>query len=261
MRVVLHHQQHRILGLQVFPIVRDLLLPHRQHHRLKYSHRGRSRGRIPGHGPVIGRAQVGKRQIQGEGAAAAGDAAQADLPAQQVRQLAADGQSETRAAVLAGGARIGLLESLEYDPLLLRGYADAGITDRELDHRGSLPQDRMLGTPADGGDTHVQAHAAALGELERVREQILQYLQQALGVGGDRPSQARIEVRREGQLARVRLVAEIALDGLAQVREQQVFTLDRDRARFDLGQVEDVADEVEQVGAGAVDRLGELDLS
>src|SRR5256886_10244290 len=47
--------------------------------------------------------------------------------------------------LLAGGARIGLLESLEYDPLLLRGYADAGITDGELDHRGSLPQDRMLG--------------------------------------------------------------------------------------------------------------------
>src|SRR5256886_6722922 len=142
---------------------RSTLFPYttlfRSHHRLKYSHRGRSRGRIPGHGPVIGRAQVGKRQIQGEGAAAAGDAAQADLPAQQVRQLAADGQSETRAAVLAGGARIGLLESLEYDPLLLRGYADAGITDGELDHRGSLPQDRMLGTPADGGDTHVQAHA------------------------------------------------------------------------------------------------------
>src|SRR5256886_15543409 len=118
----------------------------------------------------------------------------------------------------------------------------------------------MLGTPADGGDTHVQAHAAALGELERVGEQILQYLQQALGVGGDRPSQARIEVRREGQVARVRLVAEIALDGLAQVCEQQVFTLDRDRARFDLGQIEDVADEVEQVGPGAVNRRGELDL-
>src|SRR5205823_7028382 len=133
------------------------------------------------------------------------------LPAQQWRRLAVVGEPRPRAAVLGGGARIGLLESLDYDPRLLRGYADAGITDGELDHRGSLPQDRMLGTPADGGDTHVQAHAAALGELERVGEQILQYLQQALGVGGDRPSQARIEVRREGQLARVRLVAEIAL--------------------------------------------------
>ncbi len=130
----------------------------------------------------------------------------------------ADGQSQTRAAPLAGGARIGLLESLEYDPLLLRGDADAGIADRELDHRGSLAEDRMLRTPASGGDTHVQAHAATLGELERVREQILQYLQQALGVGGDRALKVRIEVRSEGQLARVCLVLEIALDGLAQVR-------------------------------------------
>src|SRR4029077_12691672 len=196
----------------------------------------------------------------GEGTAAARHAAQADFAAQQVRQLAADGQSQTGAAVLAGSARIRLLESFEYDPLLLRRNADAGIADRELDHRGGLAERRMLAAPAAARDTYVRAHAAPLGELERVREQILQHLQQALGVGGNRPPQTGIEVRREGELAGVRFVAEIALDGLSQMRKQQLFTLDRDGARFDLGQVEDVADEVEQVGAGAVDGLGELDL-
>ena len=70
-----------------------------------------------------------------------------------------------------------------------------------------------------------------------------------------------VEVGRERQLARFRLVPEVALDRLAQVREQQVFALDRDRARLDLRQVQNVADEVEQVGAGAVDGLRELDLA
>ena len=62
------------------------------------------------------------------------------------------------------------------------------------------------------------------------------------------------------ELARLGLVAEVALDGLAQVREQQVLGLHRHGAGLDLRQVENVADEVQQVGAGAVDGLGELDL-
>ena len=70
-----------------------------------------------------------------------------------------------------------------------------------------------------------------------------------------------VEVRDERQHARLRLVAEVALDRLAQVREQQVLGLDRDRAGLDLRQVENVADQVQQVGAGAVNRLGELDLA
>lgn len=36
--------------------------------------------------------------------------------------------------------------------------------------------------------------------------------------------------------------------------------LDRHRAGLDLGEVENVADEVEQIGAGAVDGAGEFDL-
>ena len=126
---------------------------------------------------------------------------------------------------------------------------------------GRLAQSRVVRSPAAGRNADVQPHAAAVGELEGVRQQVLQHLQQALGVGRDRAPQARVEVGRERQLARVRLVAEVALDRLAQVREQQVLALDRDRARLDLRQVQNVADEVEQVGAGAVDGLGELDLA
>ena len=64
-------------------------------------------------------------------------------------------------------------------------------------------------------------------------------------------AEARIEIRGEREMARLGLVAEIALDGLAQLRERQLLALHRDRARLDLRQVEDVADEIQQVGAGA----------
>ena len=42
--------------------------------------------------------------------------------------------------------------------------------------------------------------------------------------------------------------------------EEDLLGVDRDGAGFDLRQIENVADQVEQVGAGAVDGAGELDL-
>ena len=64
-----------------------------------------------------------------------GLAREADLAAQQRRQLAADRQAEAGAAVLAAGARVGLLERLEDQLLLLGRDADAGVRDRERDRR------------------------------------------------------------------------------------------------------------------------------
>ncbi len=51
-----------------------------------------------------------------------------------------------------------------------------------------------------------------------------------------------------------------ASDGFQQVRGQDFLGVDRDGAGLDLGEVENVADQIEQVGAGAVDGTGELDL-
>ena len=62
------------------------------------------------------------------------------------------------------------------------------------------------------------------------------------------------------ELAVFRLVPERPADGLQQVRGQDLLGIDRHRAGFDLGEIEDVADQVEQVGAGAVDGAGEFDL-
>ena len=55
-------------------------------------------------------------------------------------------------------------------------------------------------------------------------------------------------------------VPEIAVDVVAQAGEGDFFDLDRHGAGFDLREIENVVDEVQQVGAGRVDVARELDL-
>ena len=71
---------------------------------------------------------------------------EADLAAEQVRELAADREAEAGAAVLAAGAGVGLLERLEDELLLLGRDADAGVGDHEGDRR--VGRARAPGDPA-----------------------------------------------------------------------------------------------------------------
>ena len=105
-----------------------------------------------------------------------------------------------------------------------------------------------------------EGHLALVRELERVRQQVLEDLLQALGVGGDRLGQARIHADLEVQALGLGHVAEGALDEALQLVQAHLADVDRDRARLDLRQVEDVVDQHQQVVARRVDRLGELDL-
>src|SRR3954447_20862356 len=113
----------------------------------------------------IGRPHVGERQVQSEGTTAAGNTAQADFAAQQVCQLATDGEAQSRATVFARGAGIRLLERLEDDSLLFLRNTDTRVADRKLDDRGSLRQSRVILSPATHCDTYVQSHAAAVREF------------------------------------------------------------------------------------------------
>ena len=69
-----------------------------------------------------------------------------------------------------------------------------------------------------------------------------------------------VELDVERQALRFGLVAERPRHRLQHVGEEDLLGVDRHRARFDLAEIEDVADQVQQVGAGAVDGAGELDL-
>ena len=135
-RIVLHDKQQGIACLDGVAIVghnveRTFDQPHRRRQdcfcaRCRFNPGSSVRGR---------RSDIGERQIQRERAAHAGFATQLDFAAEQIRQLAADRETKPGAAIFAAGRRIGLLERLEDDALLLRLDADTGVADFERDYR------------------------------------------------------------------------------------------------------------------------------
>ena len=135
MRVVLDDQQDAVAGLDLQPIVRDVL--HGAIGRRQPRARGPCMVSGPRHGARaagrVGRTDVFHRQIEREGAALARRAVQLDFAAEQVREFAADREAEAGAAVLAAGAGVGLLERLEDDLLLFQRNADAGVGHLEGD--------------------------------------------------------------------------------------------------------------------------------
>ena len=118
----------------------------------------------------------------------------------------------------------------------------------------------MIGAPAGFGAEDTQLDAALLGELEGVGQEVLQDLLQPLGVGDDGVAKVRIDLDFERQMARVGLVPEDAADGFEEVDEADAVGLDRHRTGLDLGKIEDVGDQVHEVGARGVDGAGEIDL-
>src|SRR5262252_7976400 len=89
------------------------------------------------------------------------------VAAHHARELAREGKAEPRAAEALSGRGIGLGELLEQLRLLLRGHANTGVSDRELDPVATV------GDPA-----RPQPDLAFLGELAGIAQQIEQYLPQ-----------------------------------------------------------------------------------
>ena len=118
----------------------------------------------------------------------------------------------------------------------------------------------MFGAPACHGRRDAQPHTALGGELERIRQQILQHLLQALGVGDDTASEARIDLDVERQLPVFRLVPERAPHRIEEIGCENLLRIHGDGSRLDLGKIKDVADQVEQVGARAMNGSRKFDL-
>src|SRR5258706_14895415 len=91
------------------------------------------------------RHHVALRQIESELRARAFLARHANLAAEEPGNLAADRKTEACAAELARRRRIGLLECLENDPLLLVGNPDTGIGNGEGDDRRRAVQRLVVG--------------------------------------------------------------------------------------------------------------------
>src|SRR5581483_3569464 len=204
---------------------------------------------------------VGRRQVEREDAPLAGLGVHTDLAAEETCDLAADREAEARAAVAPRRRPVRLLERLEDEPQLVLRDADAGVDHGEPDHgvRGRERRKRELRRLL--GELHPHGDAALLGELDRVRQEVLEDLVQPLRVGGDRRRHVRprdLDVQLEALVLRER--AERPLDVVADVADRDVGDSNVHLPGLDLRQVEDVVDQLEQVGARLVDRLRELDL-
>ena len=75
-------------------------------------------------------------QVDGEGGAVSRFTGDGDVAAHHLAEAAADGQTETRAPILAGSGVIPLDEGLEELFDLLGGQADAGVADLDCESGG-----------------------------------------------------------------------------------------------------------------------------
>ncbi len=196
-------------------------------------------------------ARADERQFEVEPAAAAGDAVHRDLPAHQPHQFAADRQPQPRAAVTAGGGAVGLREGLE-DLLLHRGVdAHARVGDLEAQpevHAVFLDQ------------RHRRADRAGFGELDRVAQQVQQHLPEVVHVAEHARRDVRVDDVGELQVLVLRLRGH-QREGLLQlVAQVELDDFQRGLAGVDLGEGEDVVDQVQQHVGGAARGLHVVEL-
>ena len=185
-----------------------------------------------------------------------------DLAAEQADELAADREPEAGAAVEAGGGAVALRERLE-DPLLLLVLdADAGVADRERDDRRGAAERRRCSrlqplsarpicTCTVPRSVNLNALASRFFRIWRRRCGSVTMTVGAVGatsIEKPRPFASRdvLELAHE-------VVAELARSATSVISAV-------DRARLDLGEVEDAVEQLEQLVARRVDDARVLDL-
>src|ERR1044071_8122393 len=109
----------------------------------------------------------------------------------------------------------------------------------------------MIWTPPLIRGRDFEPYSTLLRELEGVRQEVLEHLLNALRVGGDAAAEIGVDLHLERKTARFSLMAERPRHGFNEARKGDLLGLNRHSARLDLGQIEDVADEVKQVGSSA----------
>ena len=178
-----------------------------------------------------------------EAAARAGLALHAHVATHQARQVARQGQAQARAAVAARGRRVGLLEGVEQARQRVGGDAFAGVADLEA-HQGRLAIALQR--------LDAQAHPAVVGELHRIAQQIDQGLRQPRGIAMQVVGRM-VGIHHQLQALLACLRAHQVDHPDHHVVEREGLLLQHHLAGFDLGQVQDVVDDLQQVLRRALD--------
>ncbi len=262
-RIVLDDQDHRVVVADQLAIVgnrrrwRQALHRRRAGLRRCCYWRRRQRRRFAFHRQRLGferRRFFG--QQHGEGAAAAEAALHGDIATEPARHATGDRQAQPGTAELPAGAGIDLLEGLEHLVELVFRNADAGIADGYRQTLLTLESWRQ--TLAEFRAADAQFDLAGAGELEGIAEQVGDDLFQARGIGADRGRQAVVDVDLEVQLPLAGHVPEAAIQALREAGQTQMVDHHFELAGFDLGQIEDVVDQLQQLRTALEDDLGRL---
>ena len=252
-RIIFHRQDHGFTRRNGMAIIGNPI------NQLRGSDARRARrGRRPllaagltrSHRTVDGGGQ--QRQHQAETAALVLFAVDDQLPAQQLRQAPRDRQAQTATAVMTAGAGIDLFEGLEDRVQALFGNTNAGITHRQR-HMLVVGGRADAGQHGAAGQRHMQGHRAFAGELEGIAEQVVEHLLQLGTIGDQGVGHRRVHLDGELQTVFHRHVAEVARHLAGDGIDLHFLAVHVHLAGFDLGQIEDVVDQPQQVGTGVVD--------
>ncbi|HKH34598.1 MAG TPA: hypothetical protein VKA80_10630 [Beijerinckiaceae bacterium] len=149
-----------------------------------------------------------------------GDAHDADLAAHRLDEPLADRQPEPSAAESTRGRLVGLREGGEDRTDLVGRDADAGVADADRE------APRLAGRKL-----HLQEDVPALGELERVVDEIAQHLRQAHGIAGDLVRHLGCDRGRKIEPLRLRALAEQRHDGVDDLGRVDGDALELEQAR------------------------------
>ena len=189
------------------------------------------------------------RDGEPESRAAAGFALETDLTAHHLHELLADGEAEAGAAEAARGGAVGLGERLENLFLLLGCDTDAGVA-----HFATQFEDAF----AVGLDAHAQLHAAGFGELHGVADEVEQHLPQTSRIAAQRGGEVRGDEAGQFDLFGMRGGGEQLHGIFDDLADAEVDLLERQPAGFNLGEVKDVVEQLEQGVRAVAGGLGEI---
>ena len=227
--VVLHDQDRRPIGLELGR--RLLLTLDRRPQLLDSLLRGFGQYR-PRRGDHA--AMRSQRHVDLEQRAAFGGLRDGDRAAVKADEVARDGQAQTRAAKTAVRAALQLAESFEHRLPVRERNSRAAVRDL---------QDDPLRRP--GFDAHGTAHGAAGGrELEGVRDQIEQDALNLVGVADSEHTFGRIHRVSDPPFSREHV--EVAGHDAEELRQIDLRVVERHLPRFQLRDVEQIVDVLEQ---------------
>src|SRR5215469_1325664 len=118
----------------------------------------------------------------------------------------------------------------------------------------------MVRAPSSRNTRNAQTYFSLLRKFKGVGKQVIEHLHKAFGVRRD----AVIHLPSHGNVKRklpvFRLVPECAAHRIQNVSQIDFLGIHSYRARLDFGKIQNVANQVQQIRAGGVDRVCELDL-